>query len=152
MLYLSLFCLNLSYKSLDVYNSGGAVVPNSDVYKYSDPTFLSSCPHSLSALPRKHPQIMSAKFDIFNPHPLDTVEQFISTVVCFGPTPSPPQQHGRHLSMLPPLLFPGPTTTLGRIIITPSVSALVSGLGDERRRHLCSLSREMTELLTASQF
>ena len=37
MLYLSLFCLNLSYKSLDVYNSGGAVVPNSDVYKYSDP-------------------------------------------------------------------------------------------------------------------
>ena len=38
MLYLSLFCLNLSYKSLDVYNSGGGVVPNSDVYKYSDPT------------------------------------------------------------------------------------------------------------------
>ena len=37
MLYLSLFCLNLSYKSLDVYNSGGGVVPNSDVYKYSDP-------------------------------------------------------------------------------------------------------------------
>ena len=25
------------YKSLDVYNSGGGVVPNSDVYKYSDP-------------------------------------------------------------------------------------------------------------------
>ena len=38
MLYLSLFCLNLSYKSLDVYNSGGGVVPNSDVYKYSDPS------------------------------------------------------------------------------------------------------------------
>ena len=37
MLYLSQFCLNLSYKSLDVYNSGGGVVPNSDVYKYSDP-------------------------------------------------------------------------------------------------------------------
>ena len=37
MLYLSLFWLNLSYKSLDVYNSGGGVVPNSDVYKYSDP-------------------------------------------------------------------------------------------------------------------
>ena len=37
MLYLSLFCLNLLYKSLDVYNSGGGVVPNSDVYKYSDP-------------------------------------------------------------------------------------------------------------------
>ena len=37
MLYLSLFCLNLSYKSLDVYNSGVGVVPNSDVYKYSDP-------------------------------------------------------------------------------------------------------------------
>ena len=37
MLYLSLFCLNLSYRSLDVYNSGGCVVPNSDVYKYSDP-------------------------------------------------------------------------------------------------------------------
>ena len=37
MLYLSLFCLNLSYKSLDVYNSGGGVVPNSDVHKYSDP-------------------------------------------------------------------------------------------------------------------
>ena len=37
MLYLSLFCLNLSYESLDVYNSGGGVVPNSDVYKYSDP-------------------------------------------------------------------------------------------------------------------
>ena len=37
MLYLSLFCLNLSYKSLDVFNSGGDVVPNSDVYKYSDP-------------------------------------------------------------------------------------------------------------------
>ena len=41
MLYLSLFCLNLSYKILDVYNSGGAVVPNSDVYKYSDPDELS---------------------------------------------------------------------------------------------------------------
>ena len=40
MLYLSLFCLNLSYKSLDVYNSGGGVVPNSDVYKYSDPLSL----------------------------------------------------------------------------------------------------------------
>ena len=39
MLYLSLFCLNLSYKSLDVYNSGGGVVPNSDVYKYSDPLY-----------------------------------------------------------------------------------------------------------------
>ena len=37
MLYLSLFCLNLLYKSLDVYNSGGSVVPNSDVYNYSDP-------------------------------------------------------------------------------------------------------------------
>ena len=37
MLYLSLFCHNLLYKSLDVYNSGGSVVPNSDVYKYSDP-------------------------------------------------------------------------------------------------------------------
>ena len=37
MLYLSLVCLNLLYKSLDVYNSGGGVVPNSDVYKYSDP-------------------------------------------------------------------------------------------------------------------
>ena len=42
MLYLSLFCLNLSCKSLDVYNSGGGVVPNSDVYKYSDPTFGSN--------------------------------------------------------------------------------------------------------------
>ena len=37
MLYLSLLCLNLLYKSMDVYNSGGGVVPNSDVYKYSDP-------------------------------------------------------------------------------------------------------------------
>ena len=26
------------YKSLDVLNSGGGVVPNSVVYKYSDPT------------------------------------------------------------------------------------------------------------------
>ena len=39
MLYLSLFCLNLSYKSLVVYKSGGGVVPNSVVYKYSDPSF-----------------------------------------------------------------------------------------------------------------
>ena len=27
------------YKSLDVLNSGGGVVPNSVVYKYSDPLF-----------------------------------------------------------------------------------------------------------------
>ena len=38
MLYLCLFCLNLLYKSLVVHNSGGGVVPNSDVYKYSDPS------------------------------------------------------------------------------------------------------------------
>ena len=42
MLYLSLFCLNLSYKSLVVYNSGGGVVPNSVVYKYSDPLLSST--------------------------------------------------------------------------------------------------------------
>ena len=40
MYYLSLFCLNLLYKSLDVYNSGRGVVPNSDVYKYSAPRRL----------------------------------------------------------------------------------------------------------------
>ena len=37
MLNLSLFCPNLSYNSLDVYNSGGGVVPNSDAHKYGDP-------------------------------------------------------------------------------------------------------------------
>ena len=55
MLYLSLFCLNLSYKSLDVYKSGGGVVPNSEVYKYSDPPvrcslFRSSYLYSLYSL------------------------------------------------------------------------------------------------------
>ena len=53
MLYLSLFCLNLSYKSLDVYNSGGAVVPNSDVYKYSHPCKLvlfAGCPFHVSSM------------------------------------------------------------------------------------------------------
>ena len=40
MLNLSLFCPNLSYNSLDVYNSGGGVVPNSDAYKYGDPSCL----------------------------------------------------------------------------------------------------------------
>ena len=51
MLYLSLFCLNLSYKSLDVHNSGGGVVPNSDVYKYSDPELTTpALPTSCRAL------------------------------------------------------------------------------------------------------
>ena len=31
------------YTSLDVYNSGGSVVPNSDVYKYSDPIRPCAC-------------------------------------------------------------------------------------------------------------
>ena len=60
----------------------------------------------------------------------------------------PLPQHGRHSSMLPPpsLLFPGPTT-LGRIIITPSVSALSFRASETRGGlHLCSLSREMTKL------
>ena len=54
MLYLSLFCLNLSYKSLDVYNSGGGVVPNSDVYKYSDPRIPSMPSHDAANAEEGH--------------------------------------------------------------------------------------------------
>ena len=66
----------------------------------------------------------------------------------FGPTHPSLSVDVIHLALLPPLLFPGPTTTLGRIIITPSVSA-VSFRASETGggMHLCSLFREMTKLL-----
>ena len=51
MLYLSLFSLNLLYKSQDVYNSGRGVVPNSDVYKYSDPAKVRRRDEDLEGVP-----------------------------------------------------------------------------------------------------
>ena len=78
MLYLCLFCLNLSYKSLVVHNSGGGVVPNSVVYKYSDPPCKPSVAlplpsrlprHNLHApLPRKNPVVIPALCRVLGGH------------------------------------------------------------------------------------
>ena len=64
MLYLILFCLNLLYKSLDVYNSGGGVVPNSDVYKYSNPQHTANPPRYF--LPVSGEFIISTEPNLFS--------------------------------------------------------------------------------------